>query len=310
MRQRLLPLATFASVIFLFYCGINNAQIQPKRALLDLGLTNSHPFLLPARAKINDGRVGFTKESNATNSVGDITLYGFVKDTQGAGVSGIQVTLTGPTSGITTTISSGYYGFAVPSEAGCAAGQSQSYSVLAYGYNFVTDKYDLPLSSSTNGCLFSDIRFGDLITGRPHQITLDGYVRDSSGNGVAGIAITLSGVESGSTLTGSDGHYSFTVKARCGEYFVVATVDGQTIGSVTLSGCALSDDTFADFHYTPPTPTPTPTPEPTPTPFPTPTPGGGGGTPTPTPTPTPSEPLIFVPGISASLLNEVGWINQ
>jgi pimeloyl-ACP methyl ester carboxylesterase len=46
-------------------------------------------------------------------------------------------------------------------------------------------------------------------------------------------------------------------------------------------------------------PTPTPTPVPTPVPSPTPPPP-----PSPTPTPTPAEPLIFIPGISGSKLNE------
>jgi hypothetical protein len=64
-----------------------------------------------------------------------------------------------------------------------------------------------------------------------------------------------------------------------------------------LGACATATVTLQ--VGTAPTPTPTPTPTATPTPTPPPPPP-----PSPTPTPTPTEPLIFVPGISASRLNE------
>jgi uncharacterized alpha/beta hydrolase family protein len=65
-----------------------------------------------------------------------------------------------------------------------------------------------------------------------------------------------------------------------------------------LGACATGTATV-DVQGDAPTPTPTPTPVATPTPTPPPPPP-----PSPTPTPTPAEPLIFIPGIAGSKLNE------
>jgi hypothetical protein len=123
------------------------------------------------------------------------TISGFISDRAQRGVSGVNVTLSGAATRSTTTDANGNYSFS-----NLLAGRNYSVSAAK------TDHYVNPASQNFNllkdeRADFSAIRF----------YIISGRVTDNSGRGLWNILMSLTGPESVSARTTSDGLFSFIV---------------------------------------------------------------------------------------------------
>ena len=136
------------------------------------------------------------------------TISGKLMDQEGNGLAGMTAILTGaPELRTSVTDNAGQYQF--PS--------------LTAGYNYIVTP------TSTAVYVFQPQSFVDLSSNQTldftglRRLTLNGRVRDQSGNGIIGITVSLSGSESATTTTAADGSYSLTATAT-GNYTVTPSV--------------------------------------------------------------------------------------
>ncbi len=96
--------------------------------------------------------------------------------------------------------------------------------------------------------------------------SVSGRVIDSSGNGIAGVTVTLSGSNSAITTTDAGGYFSFLNTTLGGSYTVTSFKSGFTFApeSISTSNFAANQELLFIGSSNTPTPTPTPTPVPTP----------------------------------------------
>ncbi|HYP01038.1 MAG TPA: carboxypeptidase regulatory-like domain-containing protein [Pyrinomonadaceae bacterium] len=178
-----------------------------------------------------------------------IRLYGYVKDQFGQPVSGALVTISGAAAGGTTTDANGYYQFSL-FHGGCGPFEIKAFHNVVNGAQMGS-------TVSVSGCFFSDYAVPDIIYQAPYNVTLDGYVKNSSGAGVPGVTVNLTGDSTQTTATDANGHYAFSVPAGCVSLYEVNIVrlDGVTGGAQSTSGCITTNYTLSDFLYNPPLPT-------------------------------------------------------
>jgi hypothetical protein len=150
-----------------------------------------------------------------------------------------------------------------------------------------TDSNNFPVANAYQSVYGGPVR-DSFVTkiGRPH-FTISGQVTDgSSGAPLPGVTITLSGLQTGTRTTDSNGNYSFYVVSE-GSYMVTPSLANYAFNPPDGPIANLTENNILNFTAAQ-APTPTPTPEPTPTPTPEPT-----ATPTPEPTVTPTpEPTV------------------
>ena len=145
--------------------------------------------------------------------------------------SGVTVTLSGAANSTTTTDASGKFSFD-----GLSSGSYTVAPSLAGGYVFA------PASSyvTVNGADVTGLSFTD--TG---AFSISGTV---SGTVVSGMAVSLTGARTASTLTDASGHFSFT-GLTSGGYVVTPSSSGYTFSpanaSVTVSDASVVDLGFA-----------------------------------------------------------------
>jgi len=139
------------------------------------------------------------------------TISGKLLDQEGNGLVGMTVLLNGM-SGLRTAVTDGAGGY--------------SFAGVLAGYNYTLTP------TSTADYVFAPTSFVDLtkdetfdFTGL-HRWTLSGKVKDVNGVGLIGIKMTLSGTESGSTITAADGSYSLRATAT-GNYTITPSI-GQS----------------------------------------------------------------------------------
>src|SRR5205814_3817752 len=121
-------------------------------------------------------------------------IIGFIYDRAQKGVAGVTVTLSGAANGSATTDANGNYSFT-----NLLAGKTYVFSAAKTDYFVSPGPQSFNLLSDEKGD-FSAIRF----------YTIKGQVRDGSGRPLFGILMSLTGPENASTITSSDGSYSFT----------------------------------------------------------------------------------------------------
>jgi hypothetical protein len=131
------------------------------------------------------------------------TINGVIADRSRHGVSDVSVTLSGPFNRSATTDANGNYSFS-----NLPAGNYYTLNVAKTDYIF-----DPPLHAYE---LLKDEET-DFTAIRTYRIA--GRVTDSSGNGLIGMTMNLTGAETSKTLTGSDGSYSFIV-TTVGDYLL------------------------------------------------------------------------------------------
>ncbi|MEI6209493.1 MAG: carboxypeptidase regulatory-like domain-containing protein [Desulfuromonadales bacterium] len=154
----------------------------------------------------------------------------------GAGLSGVTVTLAGSGSTSTTTDSSGNYVF--------SGAQNGSYTVTASktGYTMSASLSVTVSNADVTGKNFT-------ATAIPSTYSISGKVT-MNGTGLPGVTVTLTGSGSTSTTTDSSGNYSFS-GAQNGGYTVTPTLAGYAFTpasrAVTVNG---ANATVQDFTAT------------------------------------------------------------
>ncbi|MBA7506538.1 hypothetical protein ES706_05229 [subsurface metagenome] len=167
---------------------------------------------------------------------GPYYIKGYVKDSDGDGISGVTVTLSGTVSNSCITVNSGYYEFlnlvsgnytVTPNKSGW------SFSPVFYFYG--------PLNSDQDNQNF---------IGTPYYY-IKGYVKDSDGDGISGVTVTLSGAASKSYATESSGYYEF-LNLASGNYTVTPNRSGWSFSPVNYAyGPLDSDQESQNFTGTP-----------------------------------------------------------
>jgi hypothetical protein len=140
-------------------------------------------------------------------------------------VAGITINLTGAATASTTTDANGNYSFTVTNGSYNVTPSSTSYTFT-------------PVSSvvAVSGASVTNVNFA--ATASTTTNIISGTV---SGAVLANVVITLTGSDTGSTLTNASGNYSFSPLAN-GSYTVTASLTGYTFSS-PISGITLSGTT-------------------------------------------------------------------
>ena len=192
-----------------------NYDFSPgSRTFNDLGADQSAPFIVTPSSYTVSGRVA----------------------TGAAGLSGVTVTLSGSRSATTTTDSNGNYSLTVSSEGTYIVTPSRQH------YTFAPSSQTFTNPTSNRAADFN-------ATLNRHKIT--GRVARSNGQAMSGVTVTLSGSQSGTATTDSNGDYSFTNLPAGSDYTVTPSRAGYDFAPASKSFVGLGADQTADFTVTP-----------------------------------------------------------
>jgi uncharacterized repeat protein (TIGR03803 family) len=157
------------------------------------------------------------------------TISGQVSQS-GAGLSGVTVTLSGTESATTTTDSNGNYSFTEPG----GGNYTVTPSLTGYVFTPASQTFD-NLSANQTADFTGAIAY-----------TISGQVVNTFGAGVSGVTMTVSGTQTGSTVTNSSGNYSFTLGGG-GSYTVTPTLTGYVFTPPSQTFNNLSANQTANF---------------------------------------------------------------
>lgn len=167
------------------------------------------------------------------------TISGFVNLDSGPVLAGVTITLSGASSGTTTTNAGGYYSFSNLDNGSYTVTPSRT------GYTFAPTSRPATVSGANVSAL-------SFTATPPATYTISGAVSLASGGALAGVTVTLSGTISGNTTTNAGGQYSFSGLID-GSYTVTPSLGGYTFAptskAVTVSGSSVGNQ---DFTATPP----------------------------------------------------------
>jgi hypothetical protein len=138
------------------------------------------------------------------------TIHGQIVDAPDHGLGGVVINLGGAQAMTTTTDASGNYSFA-----GLAAGSTYAVTPSKTDYTFSPANQTFPNLAADQESDF---------TGALPVFNISGRVTDASGNGLVGIAINLTGFQTRTARTGSDGQYSLDT-AGTGDYIVTPAIE-------------------------------------------------------------------------------------
>jgi hypothetical protein len=179
---------------------------------------------------------GCTGSQSYTVLINGLTISGRVTRS-GNGFGGVTVTLSGAQSNSTVTDGNGNYSF------GNIAGNA-NYTVTPSRTNYTFAPANATFSNiQGNGTAdFAGTLLNYSISGR---VTV-------GASGLSGVTVTLSGDQSGSTVTDGNGNYSFPNVAGDGNYSVTPSLTGYTFNPTSRSFANLSgNQTLADFAALP-----------------------------------------------------------
>jgi hypothetical protein len=169
------------------------------------------------------------------------TVSGKLVDQQGNGLSGLAVNLfliNQPADPVHATVTD-------------SAGRYQ-FTNLKSGYDYVLTPPSTPDFTFTGKTIVDLISNQTLDFTGLRRLTLNGRIRDQSGNGLIGIIVTMSGSESSASVTGPDGRYSFKATAT-GNYAVTPSIPqdfytfAPTSGQFNNLAAAQTTDFIATF---------------------------------------------------------------
>jgi hypothetical protein len=153
----------------------------------------------------------------------------------GVGLAGVNMVVSGTVTASTTTASNGYYRFPVLPESG-------NYVITSSkaGYTFTP-------ASITKLVLSSNQSNNDFTAASAYYIK--GYVTNTKGVPLSGVTMTLSGATSATVTTNSNGVYQFMPLALNGNYTVTPTMNGwgfrpTSVNIPSLTG-SLDNQSFA-----------------------------------------------------------------
>lgn len=155
----------------------------------------------------------------------------------GTGLSGVTVSLSGSQSGSTTTDANGNYSFTVLAEG--------NYTLTPSKQNYTFS----PANTSFSNLGGNQTAANFTATLNRHQIS--GRATDINGISLPNATMTLSGSQSGTTTTNSQGIYSFTNLPAGGNYTITPTLSGSIFTPSNRTFNALSGDQVGDFSSAP-----------------------------------------------------------
>ena len=164
------------------------------------------------------------------------SINGFVTDENGSALCGVTMTLSGSESATTITAADGSYSFE-----DLPAGGNYVVHASLTSYAFT------PISKVLND-LAADHQLH--FTGTFVTYTIGGIIVNVNNQGLAGIPVTLSGSQSGTTITDSSGHFSFTDVPSDGNYSVTPSVIGLAFSPVQNTYSALDANKFGVYVAT------------------------------------------------------------
>jgi len=171
--------------------------------------------------------------ANFTGSLNLYTLGGRLVDSNGVGISQATVSLSGSQSTTTQSDANGNYSFPNLTATG-------TYTITPSKINYT---FSPPTQTFSNlSASFNSINF----TGVLKTFTLSGAVLDGNGNGIPGLIFSLSGSQSGTNATDSNGNYSFTVVAG-GTYTVTPPVNNYTFTPASRTFSNVSSNQTGGF---------------------------------------------------------------
>lgn len=163
------------------------------------------------------------------------SISGRVTNENGEGLSGTTITLSGSQSVVTQTGAHGEYSFERLPTSGV-------YTIAANRVNYTIA---LPTKTITTPSGDKTVDFAAAI----NHYQLAGRALNSLGQGIANATVTLSGSQTGSTLTDSAGHYVFTVPAE-GSYTITPAQPTYLFSPASANFDNLGGDRTADFTGT------------------------------------------------------------
>ncbi|HEX8473043.1 MAG TPA: carboxypeptidase regulatory-like domain-containing protein [Pyrinomonadaceae bacterium] len=173
--------------------------------------------------------------ANFTGAKNRHSIAGRIANASGAALANATVTLSGAQNKTATTNADGRYSF------------DELQPVGTYVVAVSKNNYSFNIANRTFNGLNTD-QTADF-TGALVSYTIGGRITTSDGARLGGVAIILSGSQSGSTMTDADGNYSFTVTAE-GNYTLTPSKSHFTFNSPSLSFNNLSAHQSADFLAT------------------------------------------------------------
>jgi Big-like domain-containing protein/carboxypeptidase family protein/beta-propeller repeat-containing protein/IPT/TIG domain-containing protein len=194
--------STNASGFYSFpHLATGNYTVTPSKA--------NHTFA-PTNQTFNNLTANQT--ANFTGTVAQVTISGKVKDGNGAGVSGVTVSLTGSQTGSQLTDATGNYIFTNLNAGG-------SYTVTP--------------TRGTDTFVPGNKVFNNLSSNQTTDFTLvyriNGQITDSVGTPVSGFTVSLTGAQSGSTVTDASGNYTFINLPGNASYTLTPSKPGFTV---------------------------------------------------------------------------------
>jgi hypothetical protein len=171
-----------------------------------------------------------------TDSPAGFGISGQVKDVNGVGIAGVQVTLSGAVNGLTTTDNAGNF----------------SFLNLTNGGNYILTPSSANFSFSPGNQTFNNLgvdRIANFV-GTKTTINITGNVVDGSNNPLNNVtvALTKNGAAAGTVQTNASGDYSFN-NQTVGANYVVTPVGTFTPSSQTLNN--LTTNAVANFKAGP-----------------------------------------------------------
>lgn len=193
--------------------------------------TRTNYGFTPTKATFNTLPANTT--ANFTGNLNTYTLGGRLIDNNGVGISQATVSLSGGQASTTQTDANGNYSFP-----NLAATGSYTVTPSKVNYSFAPVSQSFSNLSSN----FTSVNF----TGTLKTFTISGVVLDGNGNGVPGLIFTLSGSQSGTNGTDSNGNYSFIVVAG-GNYTVTPPANAYSFTPTSRTFNAISSNQTGNF---------------------------------------------------------------
>ena len=149
-------------------------------------------------------------------------------------LSGVTVTLTGTQTATTTTNSNGSYSFTVPGEGNYTVAAAKTH------YTFAPPNRNFANLSGNQSADFAALN--------SHSIS--GQITTASGNGLAGVTVSLSGGQAATTTTSSTGTYTFSNVPAGSNYTVTPAKVHYSFAPPTISFSNLGTNQTANFRGT------------------------------------------------------------
>jgi inhibitor of cysteine peptidase len=186
----------------------------------------------PASKSFTD--LGADQTADFTVTPSNLALSGRVT-ANSAALAGVNVTLSGSKTGTATTDSNGNYSFTITSEGNYTVTPSKTH----YTFAPTSLSFNNPTSAQTAD-----------FTGTLDRHAIKGRVVDKNNAALSGVNVALSGAQTATTTTDSQGNYSFTNLPAGSNYTVTASSANYSFSPASVAVSDLGADSTADFAGT------------------------------------------------------------